>query len=67
MGELFDHGVRTDESRREDNEGVFAFLGRSARPSSGEVRWLLEDWLSHVPDWADRNHLRGTLGEQEGP
>jgi len=65
MGELFDHGVRTDESRREDNEGVFAFLGRSARPSSGEVRWLLEDWLSHVPDWADRNHLRGTLASRK--
>lgn len=61
MGELFDRGVRTDESRREDNEGAFAFLGRSARPSSGEVRRLLEDWLSHVPDRADRNHLRGTL------
>jgi hypothetical protein len=65
MGELFDPTVRTDESRREDNEGVFAFLGRSARPSSSEVRWLLEDWLSHVPARDDRNHLRGALASRK--
>lgn len=66
MSELFDHRVRTDESRREENEGVFAFLGRSARPSSGEVRWLLEDWLSHLPDCTDRNHLLGALASRKG-
>ncbi len=65
MGDLFDRRLRTDESRREDNEGVFVFLGRSTRPSSGEVRWLLEDWLSHVPARADRNHLRGTLASRK--
>ena len=65
MGELFDPTVRTDESRREDNEGIFVFLGRSARPSSGEVRWLLEDWLSHVPARADMNHLRGALASRK--
>lgn len=43
---LFDRGLRTDEGRREDNEGVFAFLDRSARPSSAKVRGLLTDWLS---------------------
>jgi hypothetical protein len=32
MGELFDRRLRTDGSRREDNEGIFVFLGRSARP-----------------------------------
>jgi hypothetical protein len=65
MGELFDRKLRTDESRREDNEGVFAFLGRSARPSSGEVRRLLEDWLSRVPDGDDRNQLRGALANRK--
>ncbi len=65
MGELFDHRLRTDESRREDNEGVFAFLGRSARPSSAAVRWLVTDWLSHVPDGQERKKLQGTLASRK--
>ncbi len=65
MGELFDGRLRTDEGRREHNEGVFPFLGRSARPSSGEVRWLLEDWLSRVPEGDDRSQLRGALASRK--
>ena len=65
MGDLFDRRLRTDESRREDNEGIFVFLGRSARPSSSEVRQLLGDWLSHVPEGPDRNQLRGALANRK--
>jgi hypothetical protein len=65
MGELFDRRLRTDESRREDNEGAFVFLGRSARPSSGEVRRLLEEWLSRVPEGPDKNQLRGALASRK--
>jgi len=65
MGDLFDRRLRTDDSRREDNEGIFVFLGRSARPSSSEVRQLLEDWLSHVPEGPDRNQLRGALANRK--
>ncbi len=62
---LFDRGLRTDEGRREDNEGVFAFLDRSARPSSAKVRGLLTDWLSNVPEGADRKALQGTLASRK--
>jgi hypothetical protein len=65
VDELFDRRLRTDESRREDNEGVFAFLGRSARSSSAEVRWLLDDWLSHVPEGREKNKLRGSLASRK--
>lgn len=65
MGELFDRRLRTDESRREDNEGVFVFLGRSARPSSGEVRRLLEEWLCRVPEGDSRSQLRGVLASRK--
>ena len=65
MDRLFDRGLCTDEGRREDNEGVFAFLDRSARPSSAAVRRLLTDWLSHVPEGPDKNALLGTLANRK--
>jgi hypothetical protein len=52
---LFDRRLRTDEGRREDTEGVFAFLDRSARPASAEARKLLTGWLSHVPEGREKN------------
>lgn len=65
MDELFDDRLRTDESRREDNESVFAFLGRSARSSSARVRWLLDDWLSHVAEGEEKNKLRGSQASRK--
>jgi hypothetical protein len=62
---LFDRRLRTDEGRREDHEGVFAFLDRSARASSVRVRGLLTDWLSNVPEGPDRNALRGALASRK--
>jgi hypothetical protein len=62
---MFGRGLRTDEGRREDNERVFAFLDRSARPSSAKVRGLLTDWLSKVPEGSDRNALQGILATRK--
>lgn len=41
--------ARTSFSPAEANESRFAFLNRSATRYFGEVRRLLDEWLSHVP------------------
>jgi hypothetical protein len=48
-GVLFDAGPRTSWTHAEANESRYAFLNRSATPFFGEVRRLLDDWLSQVP------------------
>lgn len=46
---VFDANARTSFSPAEANGSRFAFLNRSATRYFGEVRRLLDEWLSHVP------------------
>ena len=56
----FDDLVRTDASPRRHNEGLFAFLNRSASQYFAHVRELIEEWYGHVPS-AARMDIRGAL------
>ena len=46
---LFDDISRQDKSPRGYSEPLYDYLNRSARPSSEQIRSLLDEWYSHFP------------------
>ncbi len=56
MNRLFDDRERNDLRPSKHSEDSFAYLNRSARPSSAHIRELLEEWYARYPV-SERNEL----------
>jgi hypothetical protein len=50
VDELFAQEARADLTARSFNEPAYRFLNRSADPYIADIRQLIADWLSHVPE-----------------
>lgn len=57
---LFDNAVRDDIAPACDGDSEFGYLNRSARPSAGRVRAMLDAWFARYPE-AEQEEMRRRL------